>query len=64
MAKDELNSADIALFLHGDPSSINPSLPVEEQATLLPYDDQVEFPRERLRLGQQIGSGAFGRVVS
>ncbi len=38
LAKDELNSADIALFLHGDPASINPSLPVEEQATLLPYD--------------------------
>ena len=63
LAKDELNSADIALFLHGDPSQINPSLPLEEQAGLLPYDEEIEFPKERLRLGQQIGSGAFGRVV-
>ncbi len=58
-----MNSADIALFLHGDPASLNPSLPVEEQAALLPYDQDSEFPRERLRLGRQIGSGAFGRVV-
>lgn len=58
-----MNAAEIALFLNGDPSQINPSLPLEEQAGLLPYDEEVEFPRERLKLGQQIGSGAFGRVV-
>ena len=32
------------------------------QISLLPYDSNLEFPRERLRLGKQIGSGAFGRV--
>ena len=31
IAKDELNQADIKLFFHGDPSSINPSLPLEDQ---------------------------------
>ena len=31
IAKDELNSADIKLFFHGDPSCINPSLPLEDQ---------------------------------
>lgn len=31
LAKDELNSADIALFLHGDPGQLNPALPIEEQ---------------------------------
>ncbi len=33
------------------------------QISLLPYDSGLEFPRERLRLGKQIGSGAFGRVL-
>ena len=33
------------------------------QISLLPYDSNLEFPRERLRLGKQIGSGAFGRVL-
>ena len=37
---------------------------MEDQVCLLPYDDEIEFPKQRLTLGQQIGSGAFGRVVS
>ena len=32
------------------------------KVSLLPYDAGLEFPKERLRLGKQIGSGAFGRV--
>ena len=52
------------MFLHGDPGSINPSLSLEEQASLLPYDEDIEFPKDRLKLGEMIGSGAFGRVVS
>ncbi|XP_062376526.1 KIT proto-oncogene, receptor tyrosine kinase b [Sardina pilchardus] len=31
--------------------------------TQLPYDQKWEFPRERLRLGKVLGSGAFGKVV-
>ena len=31
---------------------------------MLPYDSKWEFPFERLTLGSELGSGAFGRVVS
>ncbi|XP_063059910.1 macrophage colony-stimulating factor 1 receptor 1 isoform X2 [Engraulis encrasicolus] len=31
--------------------------------TQLPYNERWEFPRERLRLGQVLGAGAFGKVV-
>ena len=30
---------------------------------MLPYDGRWEFPAERLKLGVELGSGAFGRVV-
>ncbi|XP_072322111.1 macrophage colony-stimulating factor 1 receptor 1-like, partial [Eucyclogobius newberryi] len=30
----------------------------------LPYDQQWEFPRDRLKLGAVLGSGAFGKVVA
>ncbi|KAL4635446.1 mast/stem cell growth factor receptor Kit isoform X1 [Arapaima gigas] len=29
----------------------------------LPYDHQWEFPRDKLRFGKTLGSGAFGKVV-
>ncbi|XP_043091244.1 KIT proto-oncogene, receptor tyrosine kinase b isoform X2 [Puntigrus tetrazona] len=32
--------------------------------TQLPYDPKWEFPRERLRFGKVLGSGAFGKVVA
>ncbi|XP_051982919.1 mast/stem cell growth factor receptor kita-like [Xyrauchen texanus] len=32
--------------------------------TQLPYDSKWEFPRERLRFGKSLGSGAFGKVVA
>ncbi|KAK7161951.1 hypothetical protein R3I94_004577 [Phoxinus phoxinus] len=32
--------------------------------TQLPYDPRWEFPRERLRFGRILGSGAFGKVVA
>lgn len=35
---------------------------LDEQADLLPYDRRYEFPRNRLQLGVQIGTGAFGIV--
>ena len=52
------------VFLNGDPSLINDDLPLDEQASLLPYNPSMEFPRNRIKLGKQIGHGAFGRVVS
>ena len=33
------------------------------QTEFLPYDKRWEFPKHRLRLDQELGSGAFGRVV-
>ena len=64
LAKEEISAREIACFLHGNPEEYNESLPVEEQVCLLPYDADIEFPKQRLTLGQQIGSGAFGKVVS
>merc|ERR1719273_3098174 len=63
LAKEEISAREIACFLHGNPGEYNDSLPVEEQVCLLPYDEDIEFPKERLTLGQQIGSGAFGKVI-
>ncbi|KAJ8342037.1 hypothetical protein SKAU_G00319650 [Synaphobranchus kaupii] len=31
--------------------------------TLLPYDPKWEFPRDKLRFGKTLGSGAFGKVL-
>ena len=30
---------------------------------MLPYDTKWEYPVEKLKLGSELGSGAFGRVV-
>ncbi|XP_046650642.1 mast/stem cell growth factor receptor-related protein Kit-like isoform X2 [Daphnia pulicaria] len=50
-------------MLNGDPSKIDPEMPMEYQSEFLPYDRKWEFPRKRLRLGRELGSGCFGRVV-
>ncbi|XP_046462720.1 fibroblast growth factor receptor 4-like [Daphnia pulex] len=49
--------------LNGDPNRIDPDVPMEYQTEFLPYDKKWEFPRKRLRLGKELGSGCFGRVV-
>ncbi|XP_021926551.1 vascular endothelial growth factor receptor 1-like isoform X2 [Zootermopsis nevadensis] len=59
----ELNLAGLANFEKGALECINPELPVDEQADLLPYDRTWEFPREKLILGKQLGAGAFGVVM-
>ncbi|XP_047735886.1 vascular endothelial growth factor receptor 1 isoform X5 [Hyalella azteca] len=51
------------LFHDGKTDEINPQLMVEDQADLLPYDTSFEVPRDRIKIGRQLGSGAFGRVV-
>jgi hypothetical protein len=38
-------------ILNGDPSKIDPDVPMEYQTEFLPYDKKWEFPRKRLRLG-------------
>ncbi|TRY68840.1 hypothetical protein TCAL_03044 [Tigriopus californicus] len=59
----ELGRGEIRQFREGDPSKINGSLNLADQIDLLPYDSRYEFPKDRLHLGRQIGSGAFGRVL-
>jgi FMS-like tyrosine kinase 1 len=60
---NELKAAGLDNFEQGNPESINPELTLDEQADLLPYDKKFEFPREKLKLGKQLGCGAFGVVV-
>jgi FMS-like tyrosine kinase 1 len=59
----ELKAAGLANFEEGNLESIDPDVNLDEQADLLPYNKDVEFPREKLKLGKQLGAGAFGVVV-
>lgn len=61
--KEFFRANQLDIFDKGNPESINPDLPIDEQTELLPYDKRWEFPRDRLKLGKQLGAGAFGRVV-
>ena len=42
---------ELEAILNGDPSRIDPDVPMEYQTEFLPYDKKWEFPRKRLRLG-------------
>nr|CAI5831584.1 unnamed protein product [Callosobruchus analis] len=59
----ELKKLGLANFEKGAVENINPELGIDDQAELLPYDKKWEFPIERLKLGKQLGSGAFGVVM-
>ncbi|XP_036328930.1 vascular endothelial growth factor receptor 1-like isoform X5 [Rhagoletis pomonella] len=59
----DYKAAGLANFEEGDVEHINPALTLDEQADLLPYDRAFEFPREKLKLGKQLGAGAFGVVL-
>lgn len=50
-------------FEEGNPGSINPNLPLDEQADLLPYDTRFEIPRDKIKLKKRLGYGAFGVVM-
>lgn len=50
-------------FIEGDVDDLNPDLALDMQADLLPYDIKYEFPRNKLKLGKELGAGAFGIVV-
>lgn len=50
-------------FMEGNPQYIQPNVGLGEQACLLPYNERYEFPRNKLELGEQLGSGAFGIVL-
>lgn len=55
--------AGLTHFEEGALECLNPELTIDEQAELLPYDKKWEFPREKLKFGKQLGSGAFGVVM-
>ncbi|KAF2903028.1 hypothetical protein ILUMI_03160 [Ignelater luminosus] len=59
----ELKRAGLVNFENGALECLNPDLGVDDQAELLPYDKKWEFPREKLKLGKQLGAGAFGVVM-
>lgn len=59
----KLQAAGLANFEEGNPGLMNPNLYLDEQADLLPYKREFEFPREKLILGSQLGAGAFGVVL-
>ena len=50
--KEFFRANQLDIFDKGNPDSINPDLPIDEQTELLPYDKRWEFPRDRLKLGE------------
>lgn len=48
----KLRLAGLENFEKGAIDSLNPDLPVDDQAELLPYDKKWEFPKESLKLGK------------
>ncbi|XP_063227946.1 vascular endothelial growth factor receptor 1-like [Bacillus rossius redtenbacheri] len=58
----DLELTGLSHFKEGAMENFNPDLPIDEQADLLPYDKRWEFPRDRLKMGRQLGAGAFGVV--
>ncbi|KAL3265638.1 hypothetical protein HHI36_009843 [Cryptolaemus montrouzieri] len=58
-----LREAGLAYFEKGQLENLNPELGIDDQAELLPYDKKWEFPIQNLKLGKQLGAGAFGVVL-
>ncbi|XP_073993998.1 PDGF- and VEGF-receptor related isoform X3 [Rhodnius prolixus] len=61
--RETITAAGLYYFQEGQIGSLNPDLSIGEQADLLPYDKKWEVPREKIKLGIQLGSGAFGVVM-
>ncbi|XP_070490956.1 vascular endothelial growth factor receptor 1-like [Chironomus tepperi] len=59
----ELKAAGLENFEEGNTECINPDINLHEQADLLPYDKNFEFPKNKLELKKQLGAGAFGIVI-
>ncbi|XP_053693410.1 vascular endothelial growth factor receptor 1 isoform X2 [Sabethes cyaneus] len=58
-----MKEAGLANFEEGNLEQMNPDISLDEQADLLPYKTEYEFPKEKLKLGKQLGAGAFGVVM-
>lgn len=60
----KLKALGLDNFRKGDIDKINPDHGLAEQASWLPYDMETwEFPFDKLKMGKQLGSGAFGVVI-
>ncbi|CAG0899428.1 unnamed protein product [Darwinula stevensoni] len=46
-----LSNEETERFLKGQPESLNPAMGLSEQAHLLPFDEQWDFPPDKLKLG-------------
>ncbi|XP_066150406.1 vascular endothelial growth factor receptor 1-like isoform X2 [Euwallacea fornicatus] len=58
-----LKNLGLENFHKGNPENLNPDLGVDDQAELLPYDKKFEISIEDLKIGKQLGCGAFGVVM-
>ncbi|KRT84022.1 Immunoglobulin [Oryctes borbonicus] len=62
--KKILKQVGLANFENGEAEYINPNLSIDDQAQLVPYNKKSwEIPKERIKLGKQLGTGAFGVVM-
>ncbi|XP_049548172.1 platelet-derived growth factor receptor alpha-like [Anopheles darlingi] len=58
-----MKAAGLVNFEEGYMKGFNPEVALHEQADLLPYDTDYEFPKERIEFSKQLGHGAFGIVM-
>ncbi|XP_035774080.1 vascular endothelial growth factor receptor 1-like [Anopheles albimanus] len=58
-----MKAAGLVNFEEGGMNGFNPAVALHEQAELLPYDTDYEFPKERIKFSNQLGQGAFGIVM-
>lgn len=58
----KFHAVELECFEQGNTDGINENLTLDQQADLLPYDKSYEFNRNALKLGKQLGGGAFGVV--
>ncbi|KAL7633707.1 UNVERIFIED_CONTAM: hypothetical protein RMT77_015661 [Armadillidium vulgare] len=61
--RNDMLEFQLFLFQEGNVGKLNKECTIEEQAELLPYDQDFEVERENITLGKQLGAGAFGRVL-
>nr|WOX59909.1 receptor tyrosine kinase PVR1A2 [Carcinus maenas] len=58
----DLQLREQKMFMDGDPNNLNPDIPLEQQAELLPYNTKYEVSRDSIIFDKLLGTGAFGRV--
>ncbi|RXG55344.1 Vascular endothelial growth factor receptor 1 [Armadillidium vulgare] len=61
--RKDIRQQQLYLFDKGNVGDLNKECTIDEQAELLPYDHTYEVESENIKLGKQLGAGAFGRVM-